>query len=149
MQFARRLFVSIRPALAFVAMIVLATQAKGCAPAGPPGSNSETIHSCSPNYIDENAHGRLAVQQRGPGSYIAWGVYPAKQTAARYVIKVYVDAKVRDPKDQDYPPHGSLPYKNRKGQIQYRSGQIFKIVGNSYDAKGNKMQAFFIKCRLA
>ncbi len=30
----------------------------------------------------------------------------------------------------------------------YKSGQVFKLVGTSYDPKGSVVQKFFIKCRL-
>jgi hypothetical protein len=60
----------------------------------------------------------------------------------------YVDRKVKDTKNQKYPPHSSLKWKDRKVRQLYRSDQIFKIVGNSYDLKGNVVQKFYIKCRL-
>jgi len=111
----------------------------GCA---PPGSNSATVHSCSPNYIDENKRGRLAIQQRHAGATVAWGTYP-KLPARLYIVRVYVGRKVVDGKNQNYPPHGSIPPEF------YRSGQIFKVVGKSYDSKHNVVQTFYIKCRLA
>jgi hypothetical protein len=148
-----RLTVSTKPALMFVAMMVLAAQPDGCAPPDPPPSKSQTTHSCSPNYTDENENGRLSVQQRGPGYSIQWGAYP-RLPAAWYHVTVTIEGKVVDKKNQDYPPHGSLPArvmnKHGKSVPRYKSGQIFKIVGTSYAAKGGKtVQQFFIKCRLA
>jgi hypothetical protein len=146
----RKLTASTRPALAIVVVIVLAESPDACAPDDAPPSKSQTIHSCSPNYIDENANGLLSVQQRGPHSSVQWGAYP-KQRAAQYHVKVYIGAKVVDSKKQNYAPHGSFPGTVRKNGLQvpaYRSGQIFKVVGTSYDPKGSVVQQFFIKCRL-
>jgi hypothetical protein len=140
---------AIRPALA-LASALLIPMAQECAPPNsndPPGNNSATIHSCSPDYTDENKLGRLSVSQRGPKSTVRWGAFP-KLPASRYVVQIYVGSKVVDGKNQYYQPHGSLPWKNRRGQIMYKSGQVFKLVGTSYDAKGNVVQKFFIKCRL-
>jgi hypothetical protein len=126
---------------------------KACAADNPPpGSGSATVHSCSPNYTDENKLGRLSVQQPGSGTRIAWGVYP-KLPAQRYKLSIWIDGKVVDGKNQSYPPHGSVPPQNwnrKKTKMvpTYHAGQIFKITGKSYDAKGNVVQAFYIKCRL-
>jgi hypothetical protein len=152
MQFLRRLTVTTRPALVFVAMIVLAAQPDGCAPTDPPGSHSETIHSCSPNYIDKNKLGKLSVQQRGRGSAIQWGAYPSLD-AGWYHVVITIDGKVVDGANQFYAPHGSLKAEvpNKHGRLvpTYTSGQIFKITGTSYASKGGKVvQKFFIKCRL-
>ncbi len=150
MKLLRRLAVSTKPALAVVVMIVLAESPDACAPEDPPPSKSQTTHSCSPNYIDENDNGLLSVQQRGPHSSIQWGAYP-KQPAARYHVKIYLGTRVVDTKNQNYAPHGSLPGTVRKNGRQvplYQSGQIFKLVGTSYDPKGNVVQQFFIKCGL-
>ena len=73
---------------------------------------------------------------------------------AKAALAGKVDGKVVDRKNQDYPPHGSLPArvmnKHGKSVPRYKSDQIFKIVGTSYAAKGGKtVQQFFIKCRLA
>jgi hypothetical protein len=150
MNLLRRLTAFTRPALAIGVMIVLAESPDACAPEDPPPSKSQTTHPCSPNYIDENENGLLSVQQRGPHSSIQWGAYPT-QRAAQYHVKVYIGTKVIDSKKQNYAPHGSFPgivRKNGRQVPSYLSGQIFKLVGTSYDPKGNVVQQFFIKCRL-
>jgi hypothetical protein len=140
-----------KPAHALALLAMVGPTIKACAADNPaPGSGS--THSCSPNYIDENKLGRLAVQQRGPGTTIAWGVYP-KLPAARYKISIYIGGSVFDGKNQNYPPHGSVPpqvwSKRKKRYVRaYSPGQIFKITGTSYDAKGGIVQKFYIKCRL-
>jgi hypothetical protein len=126
--------------------------AKACVPAGgPPGSHSQTIHSCSPNYTDQNKLGRLSVQQKGPGTSIQWGAYP-NLPAEKYIVGVYIGDKKVDGKNQSYAPHGSLPGriqdKHGRSVRTYKTGQIFKISGTSYDAKGGVVQKFYIKCRL-
>lgn len=138
-------------ALALVAMVV--PTVKACAADTPrPGSGSTTIHSCSPNYTDENKLGRLSIQQKGPGTSIQWGTYP-KLPADRYVVSIHVGSKKVDGKRQSYPPHGSLPArtwdKSKNRYIRtYNPGQIFKITGTSYNTKGAVVQTFFIKCKL-
>ncbi len=117
-------------------VVITLLTATGCAPP------TTTGHSCSPNYIRENKLGRLAVQQRGPGSSVAWGAYP-KLPAERYRVSVYAGGRKVDGKNQTYPPHGSIPG-NR-----YQSGQAFRIEGKSFDSKGGVVQTFFIKCTLA
>jgi hypothetical protein len=150
MRFIRRLTISPR-AVQVLATVLLVDLTMGCATADPPGSKSHTVHSCSPNYIDENQLGSLSVQQRGPSpSPIQWGAYP-KLPAARYHVRIYIGSRVADTKNQNYAPHGSIgPYytRNNKRVKSYTRGQIFKIVGTSYDPKGNVVQKFFIKCRL-
>lgn len=138
-------------ALALVAMV--GPTIKACAADNPPpGSGSQTIHSCSPNYTDENKLGRLSIQQKGPGSSIQWGTYP-KLPADQYVVSIYVGSKKVDGKKQNYPPHGSLPARlwdrSKDRYVRtYQPRQVFKITGISYDAKGGVVQKFFIKCRL-
>jgi hypothetical protein len=149
----RNLLMQRKPAhvVAIVALLGLTT--KACVPAGgaPPGSHSQTIHSCSPNYTDENKLGRLSVQQRGPGTSIQWGAYP-NLPAEKYIVGIYIGDKKVDGKKQNYAPHGSLPARapNKRGHLvrTYKTGQIFKIAGTSYDAKGSVVQKLFIKCRL-
>jgi hypothetical protein len=137
--------------VAIVALLGLTT--KACVPAGaPPGSHSQTIHSCSPNYTDENKLGRLSVQQKGPGTSIQWGAYP-NLPAEKYIVGIYIGEKKVDGKNQSYAPHGSLParLRDKRGYSvrTYKTGQVFKLAGTSYDAKGGVVQKFFIKCRLA
>ncbi|HZX06724.1 hypothetical protein [Kribbella sp.] len=147
---AQKLSLTTKPAHALMLIAMIAPTAKACAADVPAGSHS--IHSCSPNYTDENKLGRLSVQQKGPGSSIQWGAYP-KLPADRYVVSIHVDAKKVDGKRQSYPPHGSLPArtwdrsKNRY-VATYKSGQIFRITGTSYNAKGAVVQEFYIRCKL-
>lgn len=143
---------SSRSANALLVVALFGSVVQQCVPAGdPPGSRSRTVHSCSPNYTDENKLGRLSVQQRAPGSSIQWGAYP-KLEAARYVVAITIGGRKVDGKNQRYPPHGSLPGKvrNKEGRLVrlYRSGQLFKLSGTSYDPKGHVVQRFFIKCKL-
>ncbi|HEY3562739.1 MAG TPA: hypothetical protein VGL05_34970 [Kribbella sp.] len=139
-----------KPAHALMLVAMVVPIAKACAADVPAGSRS--IHSCSPNYTDENKLGRLSVQQKGPGTSIQWGTYP-KLPADRYVVSIHIDAKKVDGKKQSYPPHGSLPArtwdrsKNRY-VATYKSGQIFKITGTSYNTKGAVVQEFYIRCKL-
>ncbi|MEV0795496.1 hypothetical protein [Kribbella sp. NPDC050459] len=142
-----------KPANALVLVALLVPTAKACAADNPPpGSGSHTVHSCSPNYTDENKLGRLSIQQKGPATSIQWGTYP-RLPADRYIVSIYVGAKKVDGKKQSYPPHGSLPArtwdksKNRYVPT-YKSGQIFKITGTSYDTKGTVVQKFYIRCKL-
>lgn len=149
-SFVRKLMGARKLAGALMMVAMVAPIAKACAADSSPGS--ATIHSCSPNYTDENKLGKLSVQQRGPGTRIAWGVYP-KLPAERYKLSIWIDGKVVDGKNQSYPPHGSVPPQNwnkKKTKMvpTYHTGQIFKITGKSYDTKGNVVQAFYIKCRL-
>jgi hypothetical protein len=151
-KLARRSTKVRKPAYALALLAMVVPTAKACAADTPPGSGSATIHSCSPNYTDENKLGRLSVQQRGQGTRIAWGVYP-KLPAERYKVSIWIDGKVVDGKNQSYPPHGSVPPQNwnkKKTKMvpTYHTGEIFKIAGKSYDTKGNVVQAFYIKCRL-
>lgn len=152
-QLLRRLNASTRSA-AIVVALVAALPNTCAAPTSPqPGSGSATVHACSPHYTDENKLGRLSVQQKGPGSSIQWGVYP-KLDADRYVLTITIGGVKVDGKNQKYPPHGSLSYlvwnKRKTKQVpRYRTGQIFKITGTSYNAKGNVVQKFYIKCKLA
>ena len=112
-----------------------------CEPVGSGADSRATVHSCSPGYTDENEFGRLSVQQRGPGAPVLWGVHP-KQSAARYVFRIYAGARKRDGKSQAYPPHGSLP------AVKYRSGNVFRLEGETYNLKGELVGRFFIRCRL-
>jgi hypothetical protein len=152
-NFVMKLLRAGKPAHALALMAMVGPTIKACAADNPPpGSGSHTIHSCSPNFIDENELGRLAVQQRGSGTTIAWGVYP-KLPADRYKISIYIGGSVFDGKNQNYPPHGSVPplvwSTGRKRYVRtYSPGQIFRIAGTSYDAKGGIVQKFYIKCRL-
>ncbi|HSV66314.1 MAG TPA: hypothetical protein VLJ59_10475 [Mycobacteriales bacterium] len=68
------------------------------------------------------------------------GVYP-KQQAGRYMVRVYSGDRKVDGKDQDYPPHGSVP------PTRYKSGQTFFVTG-TIDT-GSVIQKFYIKCVLA
>lgn len=125
----------------------------GACSADTAGSGEGTLHSCSPNYTDENKLGRLSVQQKGPGATIQWGAFP-KLPADRYVVTIYIGRTKVDNKHQSYQPHGSIPpraWNERKKQVvpTYRSGQVFKLTGTSYNAKGDVVQEFYIKCRLA
>jgi hypothetical protein len=137
------------PAYALALLAMVALTAKTCSADTPmPGSGSATIHSCSPNYTDENKLGRLSIQQKGPGTSIQWGVYPALD-AAWFRVRVYVGGDVVDGKNQAYPPHGSLPPRDKRGRRTYHTGQVFKITGTSYASKGGAVvQKFYIKCRL-
>jgi hypothetical protein len=148
----RDLLAQKRPVHVVAIVALLGLTPKACVPAGgPPGSHSQTIHSCSPNYTDENKLGRLSVQQKGPGSSIQWGAYPSLP-AEKYIVRIYIGDKPVDGKKQNYAPHGSLPARapDKRGHLvrTYKTGQIFKISGTSYDAKGGVVQKFFIKCRL-
>lgn len=139
-----------KPTQALMLVAMVAPVAKACAADVPAGEHS--IHSCSPNYTDQNKLGRLSIQQRGPGTSIQWGTYP-KLPAERYVVTIHIDAKKVDGKKQSYPPHGSIPSrtwdsaKNRYVPT-YASGQIFKITGTSYNTKGAVVQQFYIRCKL-
>ena len=141
-----------RPAHALALVAMVGPTIKACAADSPPGSGSQTIHSCSPNYTDENKLGRLSIQQKGPGTSIQWGVYPSLP-AERYRLTIWIGGKVFDGKNQNYPPHGSVqpdvqdPKSHRRVRT-YKPGQIFKITGASYNTKGAVVQRFFIKCRL-
>ncbi|WP_432892891.1 hypothetical protein ACQPYH_18570 [Kribbella sp. CA-245084] len=150
---ATRLPLSGRPPHALLLVVLLGLTAKACAADNPSaGSGSHSVHSCSPNYTDQNKLGRLSIQQKGPGTSIQWGTYP-KLAADRYIVSVYVGSKKVDGKKQSYPPHGSLPartWSNSKNRYvaMYKTGQIIKITGTSYNAKGAVVQEFYIKCRL-
>jgi hypothetical protein len=120
-------------------VVMLAMTAVAITACAAPGGAS---HSCSPDYVRENKLGRMGVQQRGPGSSVAWGAYP-KLPATRYYVSVYAGARKVDGKNQSYPPHGKVP------GTKYRSGQTFKVEGKSVDAKGGVVQTFFIRCTLA
>jgi hypothetical protein len=154
MRFTRTINTSTRSATILLAVGLVAVLPKACAADNPPpGSGSRTIHSCSPDYTDENKLGRLSVQQKGPGASIQWGAYP-KLDADKYVVMITIGGVKVDGKNQSYPPHGSLSYlvwnKKRTKQVpRYHSGQIFKISGTSYTANGAVVQKFFIKCKLA
>ena len=142
-----------KPVHALLLIALLGLTAKACAAENPPaGSGSHTVHSCSPNYTDQNKLGRLSIQQKGPGTSIQWGTYP-KLPADRYIVSIYVGSKKVDGKKQNYPPHGSLPartWSNSKNRYvpMYKAGQILKITGTSYNAKGSVVQEFYIKCKL-
>jgi hypothetical protein len=142
-----------RPAHALALVAMVGPTIKACAADNPPpGSGSQTIHSCSPNYTDENKLGRLSIQQKGPGTSIQWGVYP-NLPADRYRLTIWIGGNVFDGKNQNYPPHGSVPPDVQDPKTDhrvrtYKPGQIFKITGTSYIAEGAVVQKFFIKCRL-
>jgi hypothetical protein len=93
----------------------------------------------------------LSVQQKGPGTSIQWGAYP-NLPAEKYIVGIYIGEKKVDGKNQSYAPHGSLParLRDKRGYSvrTYKTGQVFKLAGTSYDAKGSVVQKFFIKCRL-
>lgn len=147
---ARNLMSIRKPVRALMVVALVVPIAKTCAADVPAGSRP--IHSCSPNYTDENKFGRLSVQQKGPGASIQWGTYP-KLPADRYVVSIHIDAKKVDGKKQGYPPHGSLPPRTwdrseARYVATYKSGQIFKITGTSYNTKGAVVQQFYIRCKL-
>jgi hypothetical protein len=150
---ATKLTLPRKPVNAMLLVALLVSTAKACAADNPPaGSGSHTVHSCSPNYTDQNKLGRLSIQQKGPGTSIQWGTYP-KLPADRYIVSIYVGSRKVDGKRQSYPPHGSLPartWDNSKNRYvpTYKTGQILKITGTSYNAKGSVVQEFYIKCKL-
>ena len=114
-----------------------------CAGAGDP---TETVHSCSPSYVDENDFGRISAQQSGPGGSIAWGVYPEKQYV-RYVARISIDGRKRGGgMDQEYEPHGTVPAETVRARG--KTGSVFRIDGETYDAHGRKYK-FILRCRLA
>jgi hypothetical protein len=127
--------------MVFVAALTIAVT--GCAPLDP---DSSTVHSCSPSYVDQNEFGRISAQQAGPGAAIAWGVYP-RRPYERYVARLYIDArKLGGGKNQSYAPHGTVPAATVRAKG--RSGSVFRIDGETYDAGGGITQ-FFLRCRLA
>jgi hypothetical protein len=115
----------------------------GCAPTA---DTAETMHSCSPSYVDENKFGRISAQQAGPGAAIAWGVYP-KKSYVRYVVRLYIDnRKLGGGKDQKYDPHGTV--NSDTVRAKGKTGSVFRIDGETYDADGRRF-SFFLRCRLA
>ena len=110
------------------------------------GNTTETRHSCSPGYVDENDFGRVSAEQAGPGALIQWGVYP-KRSYQRYVVRLYIDSrKLGGGRDQNYEPHGTVNADTvtAKG----KTGSVLRIEGETYDAQGRKYK-FFLRCRLA
>lgn len=123
--------------LATLALIALIA-ATGCAvevspPKGP----------CSPSYEAPSAYGSFSAQQRGPGTSIQWGIYP-NYPVSRYVIDVYIGSWRLDHKDQNYPPHGSVPAREVSG----RSGQDFTVSGQITTPDGDEL-IFQLKCVIA
>lgn len=124
--------------VAVLTLVVLVPFASGCASTVRIGSPQ---HSCSPGFEPSNEHGRITAQQRGQGSGIQWGVYP-NVPAVRFVADVYVNNRRVDHKDQNYPPHGSVP------ASQIATGDIFRLEGQAYNAKGD-VGIFYLTCKAA
>ena len=124
--------------LIFAALVVLSGALAGCTSTIWIGSPQ---HSCAPGFEPSNEYGRLTAQQRGPGLGIQWGVYPAIP-AARYVVDVFVNDRRFDHKDQDYPPHGSVP------ASVVKAGDIFRLEGQGFTARGD-VGIFFLTCQAA
>lgn len=95
-------------------------------------------HSCSPGFEPSNELGTIAVQQRGPGYGIQWGVYPTLP-AVTYTVDVYVNNRRDDHKVQTYPPHG------RVNANQLKTGDVFRLEGQAVDAAVN-IGYFYLQC---
>ncbi len=118
-------------------MVVAATTA-GCAvEASPPKGN------CSPIYEAPSKLGSFSAQQRGPGAPIQWGIYP-NYPATRFVLDIFAGTDKVDHKDQNYPPHASVPPVKLRG----KSGQDFAVSGQIVDAKHNTLN-IQLKCVIA
>ena len=99
--------------------------------------------SCSPEYRAPSKYGSFSAQQSGPGASIQWGIYP-NYPATRYVADVYVGSTRFDHKDQNYPPHGSVPSRVVRG----KGGQDFTVSGVIYDGHGNRLN-YRLACVIA
>lgn len=124
--------------LMLLVVLVSCAAAAGCASTVRIGSPE---HSCSPGFTPSNEQGRITAQQRGPGGGVQWGIYP-NVSAVRYVVDIFVNNRRFDHKDQDYPPHGSVP------ASAIRSGDIFRLEGQAFNARGD-VGIFFITCKAA
>lgn len=117
-------------------LLVFCTALTGCAIriGGPQ-------QSCSPGFTPSNEYGRITAQQRGRGGGVQWGVYPAVP-AVRFVVDIWINKRRFDHKDQDYPPHGSVP------ASAIRSGDLFRLEGQAFNARGD-VGMFFLTCKAA
>lgn len=101
------------------------------------------IGNCSPSYTPSSKYGNFSAQQAGPGQAIQWGMYP-NIPATQYVVDVYVGSNRFDHKDQNYPPHGSVP----ASVVSGKSGEVFMVTGQVYDADENVLN-FTLRCVIA
>ena len=123
--------------------LILALLLSGAAVAG----RASTIriggpqHSCSPGFAPSNQFGRITAQQRAQGGGVQWGVYP-QVAAVRFVVDIWINKRRFDHKDQDYPPHGSVP------ASVITSGDLFRLEGQAFNARGD-VGMFFLTCKAA
>lgn len=108
----------------------------GCAVTVNEGSPST---SCSPAFEPGNQYGRLSVQQRNPGNSIQWGFYP-NVAVSTYQVNIYLGSRRFDGKNQNYPPHGSVP------ASAVTAGVTFRIDGRATNPKGDIL-VFGLRCR--
>jgi hypothetical protein len=88
---------------------------------------SPEILPCRDSPSLPNTYGRISAQQLSSGGTITWGFYPSPQfQGTRYVVRVYMDGKRKDYKDQSYAPHGRIKADSVK------AGKIFELRGWSY-----------------
>jgi hypothetical protein len=98
-------------------------------------------HSCAPGFAPSNEFGRITAQQRGHGGGVQWGVYP-HAAPERFVVDIWINKRRFDHKDQDYPPHGSVP------ASAIGSGDLFRLEGQAFNARGD-VGMFFLTCKAA
>jgi hypothetical protein len=72
---------------------------------------------------------------------VQWGVYPSV-AAVHFVVDVWINKRRFDHKDQNYPPHGSVP------ASIVRSGDVFRLEGRAFNARGD-VGMFFLTCKAA
>ena len=120
------------------ALLLCGTALAGCASTVRIGSPQ---HSCSPGFAPSNEYGRITAQQRSRGGGVQWGVYP-NVAAVRFVVDIWINKRRFDHKDQDYPPHGSVP------ASAIGSGDLFRLEGQAFNARGD-VGMFFLTCKAA
>jgi hypothetical protein len=119
--------------------------ASGCSSSGSGGGGTPAIQPCSPAADRKSSHGRISVQQAGPGQTVVWGVY-ATLPAGVYHVTVSVNGVKVDEKTQTYPPHGTIGVKNNAGGLP--SGGQFSLTGTFSPPKDDP-QEFYLICVLA
>ena len=61
--------------------------------------------------------------------------------AVRFVVDIWINKRRFDHKDQDYPPHGSVP------ASVIGSGDLFRLEGQAFNARGD-VGMFFLMCKV-
>jgi hypothetical protein len=101
------------------------------------------VRSCYPQYsLSHPKLGTFAVQQSAPGAAIHWGInaLPHYKIGFQFRLKVLIDGRNIDGKNQNYEPHGKV----RAYTAERNREKTFELAGTI--THGQDVLKFDVKC---